>query len=512
MVNRSPITRQPPPPGAPHRPVASARRHRSKRLQLILRVLGLLLTGFSVTLIAPILVSFWYRDGEVVHFLFTFLLLFGLGALLLLPGRQRQYEMQTRDGFLIVTLFWITMSTCSALPFVFSPHLSFDKALFESISGFTTTGATVIVGLDALPKSILYYRQQLQWLGGMGVVVLAVALAPMLGVGGMKLYRAETPGPIKDDKLAPRIAQTARYLWTIYIGLTLAGVVAFWVAGMDLFDAVGHSFAAVSTGGFSTHDASIGYFDSAAIEWIATVLMFMGAVNFAVHFMVFRGKGFRPLLYWRDPEVRGFIGLILVAALLIALVLYEEAFYPNVGAGIRMILFQVVSVISSTGFTTADFSHWPLFAPMLLIFISFVGGCAGSTAGGMKVIRWELMLKEAQREVLLLIHPRASIPIKIGNRPVPDGVSRTVWGFFALYVITFVALMLMMLTTGVDPLTAFTAVATCINNLGPGLGEVAQNFAGLDHTAIWISCVAMLLGRLEIFTLLVVLSPRFWQG
>jgi trk system potassium uptake protein TrkH len=472
----------------------------------------MLLTGFSLTLIAPILVSLWYRDGEVTHFVLTFLLLLGIGLLLLLPRRQQTYEMHTRDGFLIVTLFWITMSACSALPFLFSPHLSFDRALFESISGFTTTGATVIVGLDNLPKSILYYRQQLQWLGGMGVVVLAVAIAPMLGVGGMKLYKAETPGPVKDDKLVPRIAQTARYLWTIYLGLTLVGIVAFWSAGMDLFDAVGHSFAAVSTGGFSTHDASIGYFDNPAIEWIATLLMFMGAVNFAVHFMVFREKGFRPWLYWRDPEVRGFIGLILVAAFLIALVLYEDAFYPDFWAGIRMIMFQVVSVITSTGFTTADFSQWPLFAPMLLIFISFVGGCAGSTAGGMKVIRWELMLKEAQREVFLLIHPRAIIPIKIGSRPVPDRVSRTIWGFFALYVITFVALMLMMLTTGIDPLTAFTAVATCINNLGPGLGEVSSNFASLDDTAIWISCFAMLLGRLEIFTLLVVLSPQFWKG
>jgi trk system potassium uptake protein TrkH len=343
----------------------------------------------------------------------------------------------------------------------------------------------------------------------MGIIVLGVAVLPMLGIGGMQLYRAETPGPMKDEKLAPRIAETARFLWLLYLGLTLACAVGYQLAGMSLFDALGHSFATVSTGGFSTHDASMAYFHSPLAEGVAIVFMLLGGINFAVHYQVVRGRD--PRAWLRDVEVRTFVSVTAAVTAVIALTLWLRGAYPDPVTALRDAAFQVASIITSTGFTTTDFSLWPLFLPLLLILISFMGGCGGSTAGGMKVMRFVLLFQQSRREVRRLVYPRAIVPVKIGGRVVDQRIMRSVWGFFAVYVALFVLLMLGLMATGLDQVTAFGAVATCMNNLGPGLGEVTGNFTALNATAKWLCTLAMLLGRLEIFTLLVLFSPAYWR-
>lgn len=441
----------------------------------------------------------------------AFALTFVIGLFCWLPARAYRQELRLRDGFIVVVLFWTALSLVSALPFMLAPqpHMSFTNAVFESVSGFTTTGATVIVGLDQLPQSILYYRQQLQFLGGMGIVVLAVAIFPMLGIGGMQLYRAETPGPMKDNKLTPRITETARALWYIYLGLTVACAAAYWLAGMSLFDAIGHSFSTISTGGFSTHDASMGHFNSALIDAIAIVFMLLGSINFAIHFIAWRQIDIK--LYWHDAEVRGFFIIVTAVIAITTAVLLMTGGYPDFWDALRYGAFQVVSMITGTGFLTADFSVWPLFLPPLLIAIGFIGGCAGSTSGGMKVVRILLLYKQGLREIMRLIHPSAIIPVKIGQRSLPDRVVEAVWGFSALYITSFILLSLALMATGLDLVTAFSGVATCLNLVGPGLGAVAANFAVVSDTGIWILSFAMLLGRLEVFTLLVILSPAFWR-
>ena len=377
------------------------------------------------------------------------------------------------------------------------------------VSGLTTTGATVITGLDELPRSVLYYRQQLQWLGGMGIIVLAVAVLPMLGIGGMQLYRAETPGPMKDSKLTPRITETAKALWYIYLSLTLACILAYWAAGMELFDAVGHAYATVAIGGFSTHDASIGYYQSTLIEMIAVVFLFISGINFALHFTAWRRRTLRN--YLLDSEFVFYTFLIFTTAALVVVVLYWTGVYEDPVEALTTGVFQAVSIATTGGFTTAEFYNWPGFVAILLLFSSFVGGCAGSTGGGIKVIRFLLLIKQGLREIIRLIHPSAQIPVRIGDKSISPRVIEAVWGFFSLYVASFILMYLAIALTGVDLMTAFSAVAACINNLGPGLAGVGAHYADLNATAKWILCFAMLLGRLEIFTLLVLLTPGFWQ-
>jgi len=475
------------------------------------KVLGLLLTLFSLSMIPPMLVSLWYRDGAILPFLSAFVLISSIGLLILLPVFRRQDELRLRDGFLVVVLFWTVLGISGSLPFIMvdNPHLSVTDAVFESMSGLTTTGATVIVGIDDLPRSILYYRQQLQWLGGMGIIVLAVAVLPMLGIGGMQLYRAETPGPMKDAKLTPRITETAKALWYIYLGLTIACIAAYRIAGMSLFDAVGHAFSTVAIGGFSTHDASIGFFDSRAIEMVAVVFMLLSGVNFALHFLAWNRR--RPSVYWHDSEFRFYFSLMSVSTVVVTLALYYMGTYSRWWDAFTQGLFQVVSIGSTTGFTTAEFYVWPPFLQILLLFASFVGGCAGSTGGGIKVIRFLLLIKQGVREIARLIHPNARLPVRMGSKTVNNRVVDAVWGFFSLYVASFTVMYLALTATGIDLLTAFSAVAACINNLGPGLAQVGANYAELHDPAKWILCFAMLLGRLEIFTLLVLLTPAFWR-
>jgi trk system potassium uptake protein TrkH len=420
-------------------------------------------------------------------------------------------ELRLRDGFLIVVLFWIVLGLFGSLPLMMSkqPHMTFTDAVFESFSGLTTTGATVITAIDHLPHAILYYRQQLQWLGGMGIIVLAVAILPMLGVGGMQLYRAETPGPMKDNKLTPRITETAKALWYIYLGLTILCGLAYLLAGMTPFDALSHSFSTVAIGGFSTHDASIGYFNSPLIESIAILFMLLAGMNFALHFLAWRSNSPNP--YIRDPEVRAYLYVLMSVSVISTAYLYYSGAYTSFLQALRFGVFHTVSIGTTSGFSTTDYFNWTGFLPVMLLFISFIGGCAGSTGGGMKVIRFLLLVKQGAREVTRLIHPSAQVPIMVGGKAMSDRVMESVWGFFAAYVAVFSIIMLLVMLTGLDQKTAFSAVAACMNNLGPGLGEVGANYAAVNDTAKWLLIFSMLVGRLEIFTLIVILTPAFWR-
>ncbi len=477
----------------------------------IQRILGILLSLFSVTLLPPIAVSLFYDDGSTQAFVDAFALLFIAGLLIWLPVRNHKKELKIRDGFLIVVMFWVTLGLSGAAPLFLSqvPSMTFTDAVFESISGLTTTGATVLTGLDDLPRGILFYRQFLSWLGGMGIVVLAVAILPLLGVGGMQLYRAETPGPMKDSKLTPRITETAKALWFIYLGITVACALAFRWAGMSWFDAVGHSFTTVSLGGFSTHDGSIGYFNSVTVEMITVVFMLISGMNFTLHFLAWRLRSIRH--YGSDAELRTFLVILFGVAAVTAAYLYFTHTFTDPWVAIHEALFQTISIGTSAGFTTSEFYFWPSFVPILLLMTSYIGGCAGSTGGGIKVIRVMLLFKQGYREVLRLIHPNAIFAIKVNDKAIPRKVVGAVWGFFALYVFCFGTMHLFLMATGLDIITSFSAVTACLNNLGPGLGEVGANFGSINSPAKWMLCMAMLLGRLEIFTLLVVLSPAFWR-
>ncbi|OZG73253.1 potassium transporter [Hahella sp. CCB-MM4] len=476
----------------------------------ITRILGVLMTLFSFTMVPPMVVSLIYDDGHLQPFVTAFAIILSAGLLTWLSVFRKAADLRIRDGFLVTVLFWVVLSASGAVPLYLShnPHLELVDAVFESMSGLTTTGATVITGIDTLPKSILWYRQQLQWLGGMGIIVLAVAILPMLGIGGMQLYRAETPGPVKDNKLTPRITETAKALWYIYVTLTVLCALLYWLAGMDAFDAISHSFATVAIGGFSTHDASIGYFNNPMIEIICIIFMVISGVNFALHFFAWRQRSF--WVYFKDSEFRFYALILASVSLLTALVLMFSNTYDPLNAVLRGV-FEVVSVATTTGFATADFASWPHLLPFLLFVIAFVGGCAGSTGGGMKVIRMLLIYKQGIREVKRIIHPSAVIQVKLGKKPVPDRVLEAVWGFFSVYMFMFVFMLMALLATGLDQVTAWSAVGACINNLGPGLGSVTYHYGDLNDAAKWILSFAMLMGRLEVFTLLILFTPMFWR-
>ncbi len=480
--------------------------------KVVLKSIGLLLILFSFTMFTPLLVSYIYRDNNEHLFWQSFLIILASGLSLWFPLRNERHQLYHRDGFLIVAFFWMILGTIGAVPFFLAtaPDLSFTDAVFESVSGFTTTGATVLEGLDRLPPSILYYRQQLQWLGGMGVVVLALAVLPILGIGGMQLYRAEVPGPVKDSKLTPRITETAKALWSIYLFITLLCAISYRIAGMGWFDAVAHSFSTVANGGYSTHDASFGYFDSPAVELVAIFFMIVSGLNFALHFVALQKRSFK--VYFRDSEALTYVTVLLICGVLVG----THIFYKGTGAlslldALRHGMFQTVSFMTTSGFITTDFYLWPGIVPILLVFAGFIGGCAGSTAGGLKVIRVMLLFKQGGREIKRLIHTNAYIPVKINNEVQPEKIIDAVWGFFSLYVVAFVVIMLSMMEFGLDQVSAFAAVAACINNVGPGLGEVAMSFKTVSDPVKWLGCFAMLLGRLEIFTILVLLSPRYWR-
>jgi trk system potassium uptake protein TrkH len=479
------------------------------RLTVILRTLGVLFLLFSTTLLPPIGISFFYGDGEAGRFSIAFAIALFAGLAFWLPLHKRSMNIRSRDGFLIVTLMWTAMSLLGAVPFMLALDASFADAFFESASGYTTTGATVFVGLDEMSPSILFYRQEIQWLGGIGVIVLAIALLPMLGIGGMQLYKAETPGPFKDERLTPRITRTARNVCGLYVLLTAICAVSYWFAGMSVFDAISHSFSTLATGGFSSHDDSIAFFDSPVIEAITIVFMLIGGISFNAHFIAWRT--FQLQRYGQDTQTVVFLAIVAVSTVVATLVLAVTRTYPSLVDALRYAAFEVVAVITTTGYTLADFSLWPLALPVLMIFLSFIGGCAGSTSGGIKVIRFVVLGKQAAVHIHKLIHPQAVRRIKVDGVVVSDTVVESVGGFFALYVAVFAVFMMLAMMDGMDQITAFGAVATSINNTGPGLGTVAITFSEVSPQSKILFAFAMLIGRLEIFTFLVLLAPAFWR-
>jgi len=481
------------------------------RILFSLRILGLLLMIFSSTMIFPMLISLSENDHTAFTFLNALALTFSSGLLLWLASSGSKQELRIRDGFLITSLFWCVLGCFGSLPFYLSDSLDLTliESIFESISGLTTTGATVITGLDELPKSILFYRQFLQWLGGIGIIVVAVAILPMLGIGGMQLYKAETPGPSKDSKIAPRITETAKALFIVYLSLTVACALAYFLAGMTWFDAICHSFSTVAIGGFSTHDASMGFFNSHTILLIASIFMSISAINFGIHFIAWRRGSFQP--YKVDSETRFFCAVLTLCVFItVGYLIFTATFSANdsliVGA------FHAISIATTTGYTTTSFSSWPGFLPVMLLLFSFMGGCVGSTGGGMKAMRIMLILKQGIREMKQLLHPHAVIPLKIGKRRVEAAIISAVWSFFAVYTFAFVAIMLCLMGAGLDFITAFSSVTAAMNNLGPGLGDVSSNYKSVGGIAQGLLCFAMLLGRLEVFTLLVIFTPMFWRN
>ena len=488
---------------------AEAPRPSPLRLGVICRTLGVLCVLFSATLLPPIGISLYYADGEAVRFAMAGLVAALAGLVFWLPFRRKHVSVRSRDGFLIVGVMWTAMSALGAVPFMLALRVGFADAFFESAAGYTTTAASVLVGLDRLSPSILFYRQEIQWLGGLGVIVLAIALLPMLGIGGMQLYKAETPGPFKDERLTPRITRTARNVCGLYVLLTALCALAFWLAGMQAFDAVAHSFSTLSTGGYSTHDANLAFFDSPAIEAVAIVFMLIGGISFNAHFVAWRT--FQLHRYGQDTQTRVFLITVACATLAATFVLAITHTYDTVLGSLRFALFEVVSMITTTGYTVADFSLWPLALPVLMIFLTFVGGCAGSTSGGLKIVRFLVLGKQAGVHIHKLIHPQAVRRIKVDGQVVPDSVVESVGGFLVLYVAVFAFFMIVAMMDGLDQSTAFGAVATTLNNTGLGLGTDPTTFATLAAHGKIVFAFAMLIGRLEIFTFIVLLAPAFWR-
>ena len=459
---------------------------------------------FGMSFAIPLLVAVFYEESLVAVFGSGMSLLIALGFLSWFLTKDNEQELSLSDGFVITVLFWIVLSVSGSIPFILFGFSVVDS-FFESMSGITTTGATVFAGLDELPKSLLIYRQLLQWLGGMGLIVLAIAVMPLLGIGGGQLFKTQTPGPMSEQRLTPRITSTARALWSIYLALTVLCVLAYRFAGMNYFDAVSHAFSTVSIGGFSTHDLSIGYFDSLSIEIVCIVFMLLSAMSFAVHYSALYRK--QVLKYFYDPELRFFISLLIVILSLVCLSLISS----NIEDPVRNGIFQTVSILTTTGFLTEEYSSWPTYVSFMLLVGAFVGACSGSVGGGIKSWRILIMLKHAYKQIFKIIHPDSINTIKLGKKVVDSNVSEAVWGFFSIYIISFMVLFLLVLATGLDFISAFSAVGACLNNLGPGLGEIASNYASVPTATKLILCFAMILGRLEIFTFLVVLMPAFWR-
>jgi len=479
----------------------------------ILPVLGIVVTLFAGTMSVPLAFALAAGDGAASAHAMALGLTAGSGGLLWVVGHRFQDELQARDGFVLVTLVWGGLPVFGALPLLLQmPGLSFTDAYFEAMSGLTTTGSTVLTGLDRMPLSINVWRCLMVFLGGMGIIVLAVAILPLLGVGGTQLFKAETPGPMKDAKLTPRIAETARGLWTVYFAIALACLLAYRLAGMGWADAFMHMCSTMGLGGFSPYDASVGAFGSPFIEGVAVLFMSLAGINFALFFMVWRRRSLAVL--WRDAEVRVYVALLVGSVLVVALVLTDAGTYASFGESLRHAAFSVVSVASTTGFATVDYAQWPLFAPGLMLLLSCFLTCAGSTGGGIKLIRAMLLFGQARRELTRIVHPRATLPVTMGGAVVSNQVMLSVLAFMLFYGVTMVAATLALLASGLDMVTAFTAVVASINNMGPGLGAVgpASNYQSLTDFQTWVCSIAMLLGRVELLSVLVLFTPQFWKN
>ena len=478
----------------------------------VLNVLGSMLMLFSVTYALPIVTSLIYRDGMLVDFVYAAAISVAVGAALFAVTQKHKRELRSRDGFLLVTLAWVFMSAIATVPLLIAlPGLTFTDAFFETMSGLSTTGATVLTGLDSMAPSLNMWRAALHWFGGMGIIVLAVAILPLLGVGGMQLYKAETPGPVKNEKLTPRITQTAKALWVVYLLITILGVLALKVAGMNWFDAVFHSFSTVSLGGFSNYDASIAHYDSQAIELVLIGFMLVSALNFSRHFIAWQQKSLRT--YLTDVEASGMLRLVATAVLVVTLYIWAQGVYPDFLTSLRYVAFNLVAMATTCGFVTQDYAAWPVFAPMVIVMLSCYTCNTGSTGGGIKMFRTLVLVRQASRELFLLVHPQAVTPVKIRNQVVSNHIVFAVLAFVVLYFGTVVTLTFLLLASGMDFISSFTAIIATINNAGPGLGVVgpASNYQGLTDFQTWVCSLAMLLGRLEIFSVLVLLTPTFWR-
>ena len=471
----------------------------------IINLFSILVAFFSLSLLVPLVVSFIFDDGSSNIFITTFLVIFIPSIIAWQLTKKSKEEMGVKEGFVIITLFWIVLSLVGSMPF-YLYGMSFVDSFFESMSGITTTGATVISGLNSMPESVLFYRQLLQWMGGMGLIVLAIAVMPLLGIGGGQLYKTEIPGALSDQKLTPRIKETAQALWLIYLGLTVVCALLYFAFGMSAFDAISHSLSTVSIGGFSTHDESIGYFNSISIEVICMVFMLLSALSYALHYFAVYKK--KPLKYFHDSELRFFVSIL---SIVISLSLLLSIIVGFDGGSFREILFQSVSIVTTTGFVSTDYSSWPTSITFLLLIGAFIGACSGSVGGGIKSWRVLIMINHAKINIMRLVHPNAVVSLKIGSKAVDDKVAESVWGFFSIYVICFMLLLLSLLATGMDFESSFSAIGACLNNLGPGLGQVAETYGSVSNFGKSILALAMILGRLEIFTLLVLFTTVFWQ-
>lgn len=480
-----------------------------QRSLVVIHALGMMLVMFSAAYILPILSSLIYQDGTTIIFLTAMAMTLVAGGSMWYLTRGEKKQLTIRHGFLLVVMMWTAMPAFATLPLL--DRLSFTDAYFETMSALTTSGGTVLVGLDNLPPAINLWRHELQWLGGLGVIVLAVAVLPLLGIGGRQLFRAETPGPMKDSSLAPRITETARNLWLVYLTITVVCILMLKAVGMSWLDAICHAFSAMSLGGFSTHDASVGYFNSPLIEFVLSIFMLLAAINFATHFMAWRTKNWR--LYLRDSEAIATISLLLTSVFVVAIFLWALDTYPDFTVALRHASFNLISIATSSGYASVDYAQWPIFAPLFMLFLSCVAASSGSTGGGIKMIRTLVLFKQAGREFTKLLHPDVINPMKIGGLVIPNNIVYAVLGFIFLYFMSIATLTFAMLLTGLDFISAFSAILASVNNVGPGLGIIgpASNYSVLTDIQTWLCTVGMLVGRLEIITLLIIFTPGFWR-
>tara|TARA_Y100001936_G_scaffold217220_1_gene228998 strand:- start:11688 stop:13082 length:1395 start_codon:yes stop_codon:yes gene_type:complete len=463
-------------------------------------------------MLIPLALSIWLDNIAQIVYYKSAAITIAAGLIMWAVTRNYKRELRVRDGFLLVVLVWSVLPAFATLPLLFHlPFLSFTKAYFEATSGLTASGGTVLTGLDLLPPSINFWRTEMVWMGGMGLIVLAVAILPLLGVGGRQMFKAETPGPMKDTKLTPRIAETAKGLWLVYTGITIACALSYKLAGMTWLDAVMHSFTTIGLGGFSSHDASFAHWDSPMIESVAILFMIIAGINFASHFLAWREKSLLPYRY--DPEACIFITIILISCIMLTLYLWNTGIYPDLLTSLRYASFNTISVATTTGYSNADYNLWPIFAPLWMLVLCCFCSSSGSTGGGIKMIRAKLLFKQVFREMIVIMHPQAVTPVKLGNSIVSNRIVYAILAFLSIYLASIVSLTLILAFSGLDFITSFSTIVACINNLGPGLNQVgpASTFAELTDFQTWICSFTMLLGRLELFTLLVVFIPAFWR-
>lgn len=473
----------------------------------ILNVLSALLLFLGLSLLIPAIVSFLYGGNDLPAFITTIAIAIVLGGAGYLSTRM-QFELRIRDGFVIVTLGWVLFSLLGALPFYLSGYIpAYADAFFETMSGFTTTGASILTDIEALPHGLLFWRSFTHWLGGMGIILLSLAILPLLGVGGMQLFRAEVPGPVP-DKLSPRIRETAKLLWGVYLLITVLEAALLMLAGMDWFDALCHTFGTVATGGFSTKNASVGHYNSATIDAIITIFMIIAGANFALHFQALRGR----VLYFRDGEFKFFIGIIMVAILVVGYDVFVQL-DTELGRSFRDSAFQVVSIITTTGYATADYERWSTTSQLTLLALMFFGGCAGSTGGGMKIIRILVLFQFGRTELKRLIHPNAVLPVRIGQKVIPQDIVANIAGFSLIYMLIFLLGVIFMSALGLDLPTSIGSVVATISNIGPGLGDVGptDNYAHIPTAGKWVLSFLMLAGRLELYTVIILFSRSFWR-